>query len=774
MKKMISFLLILAIQNSAWALRCETIFTVSTRSSTLSLEARMSVREKLAAAGVDFFATFLRIPTNKELAKFADTRVKLAEIDDIIGDRNIFWQTAFAQNPKKLEDAQMLLMVAYHDFIKGAKAQGVTPRSATPEEVFSQMMKTYSYLGKESSRGEFKWKHLERILGMRPRQSGEVPYPLLFEGVEGLRRATQEKFPNSFKGIRDARYGIAYNKETLKLIVEKYRGMIAVSILGGVPWDVGRLQFESLKQMATARNLLLLVKEVNGETDLIPSEILDYERTRIITNTVDLGDELRVMGGLVVIPTNPNPLTGLQDGRQARVRGQTQIVFGTQRAMKTVATELNHISGHDIWSTGTLNDPELPYANYRSSRVTTLASARLINSVVILEKSDANSGPNTRGAPGRWHIRAADFERAISDSKYGTWPDGTADNFMFYPADGSSPRPIPAVAVVPGDYHSGFEDPRFISAIKEQVLDESQRAGRPVEFIRFHDFYDIGSVSPYDSPSTRAIKFVLGELDLQKEINRGREDLNALLLSYPHLTAVLSEADNHHVWLNRMFNDMTALNDPINGPFLAKLREMSLEGVGPLEYLLLQQKEFDEVTPRMVMRSRRIGRNAYVEFPDRVNVLKEGKSLFVGPVDRAVNIAPHGHKIAGGARGGASLVPHASANSRVIVGHTHTPAIWGNAYNVAMAVRLRSQPYALGGYSAQKNSVAVVYLNGAIQLFNFDPFIGRLTPDLSAPSLPGRSFFTSEPFVIPDPNDRIIDSGATATTLTNYNSKSVR
>jgi hypothetical protein len=110
----------------------------------------------------------------------------------------------------------------------------------------------------------------------------------------------------------------------------------------------------------------------------------------------------------------------------------------------------------------------------------------------------------------------------------------------------------------------------------------------------------------------------------------------------------------------------------------------------------------------------------------------------------------------------------------VIVGHTHTPAIWGQAYNVAMSVRLRSQLYALGGYSAQKNAVAVEYLNGAIQMFFWDPFTGRLAPDMSTPTLPGRSFFTSEPFVIPDPNDRIIDSGATATTLTNYNSKSVR
>ncbi len=770
MNKIVIVILLVILQNTAQARRCDSVFL----KSTLSQLELLSQREKLAAAGVDFFANFLRIPTNTELAKYSDFKVKASLVDEVIGDRHLFWENAFAQNPKKLEDARMLMMVAYHDFIKGAKSQGVTPRSATSEEFFAQLMNTYRYLDKESSRGEFKWKHVQRILGERVRQAGEIPYPILFEGVEGLRRATQEKFPNSFKGIRDARFGIAYNKETLKLIVNKYRGVIAVSILGGVPWDIGRLQFESLKLLAKARNLLIVVKEVNGETDLIPREILDYEHTRILTNTVDLGDELRILGGLVVIPTNPNPLTGLQDGRQSRVRGQTQIVFGTQRTMKTVATELNHISSHDIWSTGTLNDPELPYANYRSSRVTTLASARLINSVVIAEKSDAQSGPNNRGAPGRWHVRAADFENATSDAKYGTWDAGTADNFMFYPADGSQPRPIPAVAVVPGDYHSGFEDPRFLRAIKEQILDESRRAGRPVEFMRYHDFYDIGSVSPYDSPSSKAIKHLMGELDLQHEINRGRSDLNSLLVSEPQMIAILSEADNHHIWLSRMFNDMNALNDPINGPFLAKLREMHLQGFGPLDYLLRRQKDFDEATPEMNMRMRLLGRNVYVENPDRVRVLREGESLFVGPVDRAVNIAPHGHKIAGGARGGASLVPHASANSRVIVGHTHTAAIWGNAYNVAMSVRLRSQPYALGGYSAQKNSVAVVYLNGAIQLFNFDPFIGRLTPDLSAPTLPGRSFFTSEPFVIPDPNDRIIDSGATATTLTNYNSKSVR
>ncbi len=773
MKQLFIFILVgMSLFSQAHGLICMDITNDTVATETPE---NLTLRRELAAAGADFFSRFLRIPSVKELLKYAEMDIKEAKVTKIIGDKILFWNEAFAQNPRKIEDAKMVLLVAYHDFVKQSRTPGIAPRSATAEELYTQLIETYAYLEKANSRGDLKWKHLERILGMRPRQSGEVEYPVLFNGMDDLRRAAQNNFPNSFKGVRDPKYGYDYNRETLSQIVNKYNGFIAISILGGISWDVGKLEFISLKLIAEKRNLVILVKEINGETDFIPQEIQKDPRVRIVTNTIDFGDELRLWGGLVAMPTNANPLQGLQDGRVARTIGQTQIVFSTQRAMKTNATELNHIMSHDIWSTGTLNDPDFPYSNYRSSRVTTLASARLINSATIVEKSASTAGPNNRGAPGRWHIRAADFEKEVKDDRYGNWPAGTVDTFMFYPADGSAPRPIPAVAVVPGDYHSGFEDPRFIKAVQQQIFAPSRLAGAPIEYVRYHDFYDIGAASPYDSPTTKAVKQLLGEMNLQSEINRGRADINFLLAAEPQLNVIISEEDNHHVWLTKMFNDSAALNDPTNGPFLLSLRQMQTRGIGPIEFLMRRQGEFDLATPDIMVRNNLLNQNVYVDDPERIRVLRAGESFYVGPADRAVNIGPHGHKISGGARGGVSLIPHASATSRVIVGHTHIRGIWGNAYNVAMAVRRRSQAYALGGHSAQGNAVAVVYFNGAIQLFYWDPMTGSLYPSPSEPRLPGRSFFTSDPFVVKDPNDRMMDRGEEPVpVLNNYDSRGVR
>jgi hypothetical protein len=756
---------------NARALNCKELFFLDSKASRLS---KLSVedllyRQNLAISGVQFFVKFLRIPDNKELASFAKIKLKKSALEKIIGDKNIFWSEAFATHSQKLEDARTMLIMAYHDFIREMKKNGVTPRSATPEEFYAQLMKSYRFLENENRNGELQVKHLMRVLGERKRSVNEAQYPVLFEGMDGLRRAAQERFPNSFKGFRDQRYGKIYNEETINLIQNKYRGVLATSFMGGVPWEKG--QFLALTQLAKAKELLILIKEVNGETDLIPKEILEHPQVRIVTQTLDLGNEMRIWGGMVIIPTNANSLAGLLNRQMARERGQAQIVFAPQRMMANVATEKNHIHGaHQVWATGSLNEPIYPYSNFRSSRVNTMASQRHINSALIIEKSDISSGPLRRGAPGRWHVRNVDFETAIRDRDYGQWTDGIVDTFTFFPADGSRARPIPAVAVIPGDYHVGFQDERMLKAMKSQILDASREAGAPVEFMRLHDYEDNDALSPWDRSTDKTKKYSSGQLDAQAEINAGRSNLNALMELEPQLKVILSDADNHNAWKIRTLNNVEALNDPINGPLVRKLREVHEQGQSVLEYLYRFQEKFDQAIPDESLRQAQLNRNVYSEFPDRIIVLKAGQSFEVGPVDRPTNVAPHGDKIDSGKRGGVSLEPHAKANDRVVVGHTHTTGILGYAFNPGMIVRLRSQAYALGGYNAQQNAVVVVYANGAMQLFIYDPLIGKFFANSMESTLPGKNFFTGKPFVVDDPNDRV---NGKVTTLNNYEDKPV-
>lgn len=776
MTKSVFLILLMMVSQNALAKHssCESLFRREKINKTkLSDEDFFNYRQVLAVEGVNFFIKYFRIPSNQELARFAKTDLKKSTLDAVIGSRIEFWEKAFQDHSAKLADAKTRLILTYNDFIKAMKSNGITPRSASAEELYDQLLRTYSYLEHENRAGDLEVKHLLRVLGVRSRQVGQIPYPVLFDGIDGLRKAAQGKFPNSFVGFRDQRFGKVYNEETMSLIVNQYSGFIATAFMGSSlrknpeNADAWRGQFRAMVQLAEKRNLVILIKEVQGKTDLIPDELITHPRVRIVTHTIDLGDEMRIWGGMVIIPTNQNSLAGLLNRQMARVRGQTQIVFAPQRMMSSVATEKNHINGaHQVWATGALTEPLFPYSNFRSARVNEIAAELQINSAIIVEKSDLQSGPLGRGAPGRWQPpRTFDFEQAIKDSEYGDWPDGSVDSFVFYPADGSAARPIPAVAVIPGDFHSGFEDPRMLKAMKEQIFDASRQAGRAIQFARFHDYEDNDALSPWNRVMDRVKKFISGTLDALAELNRGRSNLNALMELEPELYVILSEVDNHNAWKKRILDNVEANNDPVNGPLVRKLREIYEKGMSIFEYLYRRQEEFDRAIPDQVMRQKLLESNVYIRYPERVRILKDGESFEVGPVDRATNVAQHGHVIESGKRGGVSLAPHARANDRAVIGHTHTTGILGFIFNPGMIIKLRSQAYALQGYNAQQNAVAVIYANGAIQLMIYDPLVGKFYADTSVGPLTGEKFFTSKPFVADDPNDLVVEG---RTTLNNY------
>lgn len=735
--------------------KCQSLF-----SNPRSLSTWFEAQSKLTKSAIDFFNKNLRIPSTKELSSVMSGELTPEMIKIYDSSSSDFWQHVFSSHPQKINDSKEWLIKAYYDAVVAIKKTGVTPRSLTEQELFSQLLINHPHLKEAAGRGDFEVKHVQRLLGVRQRKSGLPQYPVLFDGLEGLRLATKQEYPHTFRGFRDQKYSYEYHEKTVELIASKYRGVLATSLTGGMPFNSG--QFNALIKLAEAKNLLILVKEVNAETDLIPPEVVAHPRVRIITHTIDLGPELRLWGGMMIIPTNKNPLAGLLDRSMARTRGQTQIVFSPQRAMSPVATEKNDIHGtHQVWSTGSLSEPTYSYSNARSSRVTTMAAERHINSAVLIEKSSAEAGPLGRGAPGRWHIRNVDFERSIDDPQYGSWPAGITDAFTFYPADGSSPRPNRVVAAIPGDIHHGFADQRYTRAMLQQIFAASRAAGAPIEYIRLHDFNDFGTISPWDRSIDRSSKFKKGELDLQAEINQSRAFINDLLSFEPNLKIILSSVDNHNYWLVRQLDNPLALADPVNGPLLIHLRSMRDKGYDVFEYIYKQQEAFDRAIPDIVAKSNAINKNVYVQKTENLIVLKSGQRFDV--TGRGWNLSSHGHQIDRGKKAGASLEPHARGNDRVVIGHTHEAGILSYAFNPGMSVRLRSQEYALNGYSTQQNALMLIYANGSGQLLLFDPVIGEFLP--SGKPLPGGSFFTERPFVVEDANDVVQGD---VKTLNNY------
>lgn len=350
-----------------------------------------------------------------------------------------------------------------------------------------------------------------------------------------------------------------------------------------------------------------------------------------------------------------SPTTGL-----ARIgkRSGTFIYASSKLALKSVAN--SHETPLMVIATGAITKPDYNTDKYMSNRTAYIATHDHTMSAILVDVVDNET----------FHWRPIEF-----DSK-----GGIADLGKLY--SGVKPSRVIASVMVMPDGHIAEEDPDAVAAFEEM-----RKMMEPFAKVS-HDTFDGFSVNLHNSKrhNTRAKQYKgslqLGpSMDLEEEICQYVRVLNDRVKP---LTKFYEVASNHAERIDRWVEDGAYVKDLINYEIGHELAGYMLKGQNPLE---------------AAARKRGLS--------DKVVFLKRDESLKLFGVE----LGYHGDLGAHGSRG--SLQQMNMAVGKSVSGHTHVEEIFGQAWSVGTASKLRQGWNK--GFSAWVATVCFVYDNGARQ-----------------------------------------------------------
>jgi hypothetical protein len=249
--------------------------------------------------------------------------------------------------------------------------------------------------------------------------------------------------------------------------------------------------------------------------------------------------------------------------------------------------------------------------------------------------------------------------------------------------DGSTVTDVTPEAFVLGDWHSGSTDPTAASTWKE--VTELLKPKRLV----LHDAFDGLSINHHEDHDIvlRSQRAAHGELDLKKEVAVFKQDLT-MMKSWNEDMSVVIVKSNHDIFLERYLRAGKYVVDPHNHRYALELAIALIDGKDPLKYAVQGDEEDSRIE--------------WLNIDDDYKV--EG-----------VQLGAHGHKGANGARGSLAAMEAMYGNS--ITGHTHTPEIIRDAYQVGCSCYLKLE-YNQGGASSWLHTSCLLYPGGSKQLIN--------------------------------------------------------
>lgn len=336
-------------------------------------------------------------------------------------------------------------------------------------------------------------------------------------------------------------------------------------------------------------------------------------------------------------------------------RNGTFICASPKQRLKFVPTGIN-VFPHAIMSTGAITNP-----NYMKSKVLVDKSSYMADNdhvmgAVVLELDKDNT----------FHFRQ------IQAAKDGSFVDLGA-----YYVNGRKQTLAPE-AIVVGDWHAGDTDPKVEAALKELT-----KRVRPKRWV-MHDIFDGLSINPHTLGKSivRSKLALAGKMNLTLELEKLKTDINMMAKLVPEVVIVRS---NHDDFLDRYLDTAGYVDDHTNHRLALDLAAHLLDGRNPLE--------------------------EYIGKVKNVTWLKLDQSYSIAGVECGM----HGHLGSNGSRG--SITQMETAYGSVMFGHSHTPGILRNAWNVGTSTYLE-----LGynkGASSWVQCSGLVYPNGQKQLINF-------------------------------------------------------
>ena len=242
-------------------------------------------------------------------------------------------------------------------------------------------------------------------------------------------------------------------------------------------------------------------------------------------------------------------------------------------------------------------------------------------------------------------------------------------------------------ACILGDIHSGEEDKEVLSKTLDFL-----KVIKP-EYIILHDIFDGYSISHHTmkDPFIQYKKEISGKNSLKNEIAEMLNTLN----SFSEFNNVIIVRSNHDDFLDRWLKS----NDWKNQPSFKN----SLEYLEFSKMLLEQYtsgKEVIGIIPEIINK----------EYPEFITLNRSSSFIING-----WEVGQHGDIGSNGSRG--SLSQFRKMNTKIIVGHYHTPGRIDGAISVGTTTKLR-----LGynrGPSSWLHSHVIIHKNGKAQHINF-------------------------------------------------------
>jgi hypothetical protein len=373
---------------------------------------------------------------------------------------------------------------------------------------------------------------------------------------------------------------------------------------------------------------------------------------------IQLGKGLVWCGEMNIMPTTPNPLSGLEtySGRQSAIFPQAKIALDSVASIQGSGSKLNYTTG------------SVTKRNYIAKRAGLIAEFHHTYGGLIVEVD----------SEGVWKVRQLDAE---DDT-------GTIYDLTLKVANGKVTEGHRVESITWGDIHATTIDPKVLSLSVEGKDSMIEVLKPKYQFI--HDLIEGASVNHHDArkPLERFKTSLRGLTEVQAELRR-----SAFVLSRYHRpdTQMVVVNANHDRWLDRWLDSFDPKFDD------ARNAEIYYDG-NAARY-----------------RQARLGNDLNViEYLIRTHGGLEIPAKFLGidesflTCDKKIENGQHGDLGPNGVRG--SSISLAKCGRRSNIGHTHTAAIIDGLYVAGTSTTFR-----MGynhGPSAWTHSHIITYPNG--------------------------------------------------------------
>lgn len=364
-----------------------------------------------------------------------------------------------------------------------------------------------------------------------------------------------------------------------------------------------------------------------------------------------------------VRPYQVDPLTGLARFAQ---RETTQIFASPKQRMKAVPHSNNKIPKLLV-TTGACTQPNYASGNDVSAerrRLGGIAKRDHVYGALIVEIENKEI----------FHLRNI---RSNGEGKF-------VDLGVMY--DGDQTRKSELEALVLGDIHTGYTDPK-VKKINLEMISEYQ----PKRIV-LHDFFDGHSISHHKDKAliSQLIKEGTDKdfLDLEGELGACYNELMELH-SVSNGTDIYVVGSNHLEFLDRYLDEGRFIKDPTNARMAFHLATSFAEGENPVE----------------------AGIKMIGSLPDNIHFLRRDEDLKV----KGYQLGSHGDKGASGGKG--SITTKENDFGKSITGHVHSAEVLRETYVVGTSTPLTIF-YNKGQPTKWTNTNAMLWDDGRVQMIN--------------------------------------------------------